>query len=170
MNDILSTLLPTIATALGGPLAGIAAKFVTDKLGLPEDTAKNVNAILSGMSPEKLAELKQHDQELQVKLAELGYHNVEAIAELNTRALEAVNKTMQTEAASEHWPTYGWRPFIGFMFGAYIGSMWLLPLFGKTPVILNPDLTMAIGAILGVASFFRGKMQADPNIPTINKG
>lgn len=170
MSDILSAILPVIGTALGGPLGGIAAKFVTDKLGMPEASAKEVTAILSGLSPEKLQELQQHEQELQVKLAELGYHNVEAIAELNTRALEAVNKTMQAEAASEHWPTYSWRPFIGFMFGAYIGSMWLLPLFGKQPVTLNPDLTMAVGAILGVASFFRGKMQADPNIPTNNKG
>lgn len=29
---------------------------------------------------------------------------------------------------------------------------------------------LMLGGILGVASFFRGKMQADPTIPTINKG
>lgn len=170
MNDLFKSVLPVIATALGGPLGGIAAKFVTDKLGLPQDTADNVTAILSGMTPEKLTELKEHEQELQVKLAELGYHNVEAIAEFNTRALEAVNKTMQAETASEHWPTYSWRPFIGFMFGLYIASMWLLPFFGKQPVSISADLTLSIGAILGVASYFRGKMQADPNIPTNNKG
>ena len=84
--------------------------------------------------------------------------------------MASVNKTMQTEATSEHWPTYSWRPFIGFMFGAYIGSMWVLPLFGKAPVALSPDLTLAVGAILGVASWYRGRMQADPNIPTINRG
>ncbi|MDD5391184.1 MAG: 3TM-type holin [Gallionellaceae bacterium] len=81
-----------------------------------------------------------------------------------------INATMRAEAASEHWPTYSWRPFIGFMFGAYIGSMWLLPLFGKTPTPISTDLTLAVGAILGVASWYRGKMQADPNIPTINRG
>lgn len=81
-----------------------------------------------------------------------------------------INKTMQSEAASEHWPTYSWRPFIGFMFGSYVASMWILPLFGKTPTAISPDLTLAVGGILGVASFFRGKMQADPSIPTINRG
>lgn len=171
MTDVIKGVLPTIATALGGPLAGIAAKFVTDKLGLPADSVQNVTAILSGMSPDKLAELKLHDQELQVKLAELGYHNVEAIAELNIRALEAINKTMQVEAGSEHWPTYSWRPYNGFMFGTTIfGCYFVLPLL-KLPVPVVPEwVWMAWGAILGVASWYRGKMQADPSVPTNNKG
>jgi hypothetical protein len=77
---------------------------------------------------------------------------------------------MQSEAAAEHWPTYTWRPFIGFIFGLYIASMFILPLFGLQPITMSADLVMAVGAILGVASWFRGKMQADPNIPTINRG
>jgi hypothetical protein len=39
----------------------------------------------------------------------------------------------------------------------------ILPLCGITPSILPPDLTMAIGAILGIASYYRGKMQSNPN-------
>jgi hypothetical protein len=88
----------------------------------------------------------------------------------DTAAIQAVNTTMQSEAASDHWPTYSWRPFIGFMFGAYVASMWLLPLFGKTPVTLGADLTLAIGGILGIASFFRGKAQADPSINNDMRG
>lgn len=81
-----------------------------------------------------------------------------------------INQTMQSESASEHWPTYAWRPFIGFVFGLYIASMFILPLFGLAPVPLSADLVLTIGAILGIASWFRGKMQADPNIPTVNRG
>lgn len=171
MNDILRTILPTIATALGGPLAGIAVDFISDKIGIPKDSAENMKAVLSGMSPEKLAELKIHDADLQVKLAELGFQNVQAIEELNVRVIESVNKTMQAEAASEHWPTYSWRPYNGFLFGTTIfGCYFVLPLC-KLPVPTIPEYVwLAWGTILGVASYFRGKMQADPSVPTNNKG
>jgi hypothetical protein len=170
MNDLLRAVVPTIAAALGGPLAGIAAGVITEKLGIPKDTVENVTALIKGMSPDKIAELKIAELELKLKLETLGYESIQKIEELNTRSIEAVNATMRAEAASEHWPTYSWRPFIGFMFGFYIGSMFILPLFGKTPVTLSADLVLAIGAILGVASWYRGKMQADPNISTVNKG
>lgn len=83
---------------------------------------------------------------------------------------QSVNTTMQAEARADHWPTYSWRPFIGFMFGAYIASMWLLPLAGKQPIEISTDLTLAVGSILGIASYFRGKAQADPAIATDNRG
>lgn len=73
--------------------------------------------------------------------------------------IKEVNETMRVEATADRWPTYSWRPFIGFSFGFYINSLWLLPLFGQTPVIMSPDAVMAVGGILGVASWFRGQMQ-----------
>lgn len=92
------------------------------------------------------------------------------LAKISATIVEKVNDTIQVEAKADHWPTYSWRPFIGFSFGAYINSLWLLPLFGVQPVVMTPDTVIAIGAILGVASWFRGKMQADPNLPTDNRG
>lgn len=162
--DIVKTALPWIGTALGGPLGGIAASFVGDKLGLSGATVDTVKAVLGGMPPEKLAEFRVTDNEFQVKMTELGYTHIEKIEQINASIVVEVNKTMQVEAASEHWPSYSWRPFIGFMFGCYIASMWLLPMFGKTPVTLGPDIVLAIGGILGVASWFRGKAQADPTV------
>lgn len=107
--------------------------------------------------------------------------------ELAVQNAADINKTMQSESASEHWPTYSWRPAIGFSFAllaiiggltaafAYIGVMF----FEIKPDVLNylPAMLGAEAAImatmapvLGVASWFRGKMQADPTIPTNNKG
>lgn len=98
-----------------------------------------------------------------------------------------INKSMQAEAASEHWPTYSWRPAIGFSYAllavltgltvvvAYVGVMFL----NVKPEVLSylPAMIASIAAImaamstvLGVASWYRGKMQADPNIPTVNRG
>jgi hypothetical protein len=63
--DWLAKVLPTIATAFGGPLAGVAASFVADKLGLSEKTAEAVQAAITGATPEQFAQLRQIDADLQ---------------------------------------------------------------------------------------------------------
>lgn len=162
--DFIKGILPFIGTALGGPLGGAAATFIGSKLGISDATIENVTNVLSGMSPEKLAEYKQADNDFSVKMAELGYDSTYKLEQLSYQAQSDVNKTMQVETVSEHWASWFWRPFIGLSFGMYINSQWLLPLFHITPVTLDPTTLMAIGGILGVASWFRGKAQADPTI------
>lgn len=99
-----------------------------------------------------------------------------------------INRTMQTESAAEHWPTYSWRPFIGFGvgFNTFASGILVLIVFGPVMFGSAPaaqaiaNLPAALGAlaavnatvlpILGIASWFRGKMQADPSIPTTNRG
>ncbi len=142
-----------VSGALGETVSKIGdtvKKFVTtdkDRLELDNELARIKS------------EAKQRAQEIGVRYAEIEAKNI-----------ENVNKTMQSEAAAEHWPTYTWRPFIGFVFGLYIASMFILPLFGVRPIEMSADLVLVVGAILGVASFYRGKMQADPTIPTVNRG
>lgn len=107
--------------------------------------------------------------------------------QLAVQNADAINQTMRAEDASEHWPSYSWRPAIGFSFAllalvggftaavAYIGVMF----FSVKPEVLSylPALLGAEAAImatmapvLGVASWFRGQMQADPRINTNNRG
>ena len=82
-----------------------------------------------------------------------------------------MNASIQAEAKSDHWPTYTWRPFIGFCFGfAWIGVYLVLPLLKIPSPVIPSEAWLAVGGVLGVASFFRGKMQADPTIPTDNRG
>lgn len=92
------------------------------------------------------------------------------ITKIAAEVISEVNETMRIEAGSAHWPSYSWRPYIGFSFGTYVNSLWLLPLLGKAPVIMSPDLVIAIGGILGVASWFRGQMQLQTQNPTAKKG
>ena len=82
-----------------------------------------------------------------------------------------INATMQAEAKADHWPTYAWRPYNGFLFGTTVFcTYFVLPVLKIKPPEIPVEMWMAWGAILGVASFFRGKMQADPRIPTDNRG
>jgi hypothetical protein len=179
--DIIKAALPWIGTALGGPLGGAAASFIGDKLGLPSATVSTITSVLSGMSPDKLAELKEHDQDFQLKMAQMGYDQVYKLEQLNqqfaSESANAVNKTMQLEVTSEHWPTYSWRPAIGFSVAfnlmsaslvVFIAYMFKPDLVPQIPGMLTAQagLNAVAMPILGIASYFRGKAQADPTVQT----
>lgn len=157
---IIKGVLPFIGTALGGPLGAGAASFIASKLDVP---AADVNTTLTTMlgNPADVVKLKAMELEYQEHCIAMGYKNTVDLEAINAQNIAAVNTTMQAEAKSEHWPVYSWRPFNGFLFGVTIfGVYFLLPLC-KVPVPTVPEFVwMAWGGILGVASWFRGKMQA----------
>ena len=166
--DWLKALAPTAATLLGGPAAGMAVKWIADKIRVPDAAQDVVMATMETMSgtPEGRIKLAEID-------ADLRKHAIDAGLDLERMAVQNaadINKTMQVEAGAEHWPSYSWRPFIGFVFGSYVLSLWVLPLMGKSPVPISSDVVLTVGAILGVASWFRGKAQADPANPAPVKG
>ncbi|MBY0437376.1 MAG: hypothetical protein K2W80_04220 [Burkholderiales bacterium] len=89
-----------------------------------------------------------------------------------------VNQTMQAEGASEHWPTYSWRPAIGFSVAinvtltglivaiAYGGVILLRgdpAVLGYIPAMIGAMAALigVVSPILGIAAWFRGKMQAE---------
>ena len=167
--DWLKTIAPTAATLLGGPLAGMAVKFIADQIGIPATTVDAVTTALTGLNetPEGRIKLAEID-------AALRTHAIDSGIDLERLALQNasdVNKTMQAEASSEHWPSYSWRPFCGFIFGAmFLGTYFVLPLL-KIPVPMVPvEAWAAMGSVLGIASWFRGKAQADPANPAMTKG
>lgn len=110
----------------------------------------------------------------------------QALQRIAADAAQSVNETMRTEAESEHWPTYSWRPAIGFAVALAVLLSVLTVFFAYGAVIFYnrseglqhlPGILAAIAGIigvvspiLGIASWFRGRMQSDPSIPTINKG
>ena len=79
MGDILRTVAPWLASAIAGPLGGMAVKFIADKIGVEAQTAEDLSNAIQGMTPDKLAELKLADKELEVRLKELGFKNQEEL-------------------------------------------------------------------------------------------
>lgn len=159
---------PILGTLLGGPAGAVVGGLVASALGVGS-TPDEVSQALA-TNPEAAVKLKQIEADRQVRLQELLVQAASAEITAASAAIQSVNTTMQAEAKADHWPTYSWRPAIGFVFAAYVASLFVLPLFDKTPVALSPDMTLAIGGILGVASWFRGRMQADPRVQTDNRG
>jgi hypothetical protein len=69
---LLEKLAPTIATAVGGPLAGTAVTFLEKALGLaPGAGAQSVATALSAATPEQLAAVKAAENDFTVKMREL---------------------------------------------------------------------------------------------------
>ena len=76
--DWLNQIAPSIATALGGPLAGLAVTAISKALGIDEKDVQST--IESGkLSAEQMMSLKQAEMDLQAKAQELGL-NFEKLA------------------------------------------------------------------------------------------
>jgi hypothetical protein len=186
-KDIAATVgkaAPLLGTLLGGPAGGAVGALVASALGTgadPDAVAKEIAA-----NPDAAVKLREIEAKRQADLQGLTVDLAKAEMAAAVQASASVNTTMQAEAAAEHWPTYSWRPAIGFsvalavvgsvltVFAAYGAAL----LYGKSdglaamPGILAAlaGIIAVVSPILGIASWFRGKAQADPNVPTVNRG
>src|SRR6056297_24376 len=89
IKSVVDSVAPTIATALGGPFAGVAMKFLAERLGV-EDTGK-VEEFLAAASenPGSLMELKRMEREFEqfmveadIKLYELDVRDRESARDM----------------------------------------------------------------------------------------
>jgi hypothetical protein len=71
LKSILGAIAPTLATAMGGPLGGMAMKMVADRLGLPDATPEAVDAAVAAATPEQLAEIKKVEADFKVQMKAL---------------------------------------------------------------------------------------------------
>jgi len=134
--DWLAKLVPTIATCLGGPLAGLAVTAVSKALGIDEDKVQDV--IDSGkLSADQISSLKQAEIELQRQAQELGL-NFEQLAVQD----RASARDLQKETKSLIPPILSVLVTIGF-FGILAGLM-----SGK---IMTSDALMLMLGSLGTA-------------------
>jgi len=71
-GPLLGQVAPTIATALGGPLAGVAVKALSAVLlGHENGSEDDVKAAMASASPDQLAALKKIDADFKVSMKEL---------------------------------------------------------------------------------------------------
>jgi hypothetical protein len=91
-KKIVGTVAPGIATALGGPLAGLAVKAIGGALGLGEGASEEaVAAAVTGANPDQLLALRQADQAFKIKMRELGV-DLERIAAADRASAREVAK------------------------------------------------------------------------------
>lgn len=71
-GPLLSQLAPTLATALGGPLAGLATKTLANVLlGTEDASPADVATALQNATPEQLSNIKKIEADFKVRMQEL---------------------------------------------------------------------------------------------------
>jgi hypothetical protein len=146
--DWLKQVAPTIATALGGPLAGMAVSAISKAIGVDE---KDVGDLINNnkLNADQIAQVKLAEIELQKQANELGL-NFEALAVDDRKSA----REMQATTRSIVPPLLAASVTIGFF--AILGGM----MFGKMSVADNTALTMMLGSLgtawTGIIAYYFG--------------
>ncbi|WP_107495306.1 hypothetical protein [Thalassobius sp. I31.1] len=150
IREILATVAPTVATALGGPLAGVATRAIAAKvLGREDASFEEVEAAITGASGADLVRLKELEYEFKAQMQE-------ADIKLEQIAAEDRNSARQRQVQMKDWTpsVLGLAIIIGF-FGvlAYIFRFGL-PAEGSEVLLI---MVGALGTMTSqVGNFFFG--------------
>lgn len=180
VGSIIGKAAPIIGGLLGGPAGASAGSLVANVLGVKE-TPEAVSEALTA-NPEALAKVQEAQLKYKTRLAEIALEEKELMVDLEKAEIEAgseaiknVNATMQKESEIKHPWAGAWRPFWGFASAVafFIAVMGIIIIVGRAvwegdwdSLAHMPSLCSSLamlfsvpGAILGVASWHRGKKQ-----------
>jgi len=126
--SVVEKLAPTIATCVGGPLAGGAIAALEGVFGLTpapnasiDDRQSAVAAAISGATPEQLAAMRKADQDYAVAMAQAGFKDTETLASLkvqdtvSARDMQTANKS-PVPAWLTFFVTFGFFGMLGLLF------------------------------------------------------
>jgi hypothetical protein len=145
-KKIISALAPTLATALGGPLAGAATAQIVKSLGGSEESAE---AAIVSADPQTLIQLKQADADFQKFLLDhdLDLEKINAADRADARNREIQLRDI-TPAVLAYAVTLGFFGTLGFML-----------IYGK-PVAGGEALLVMLGSLgtawAGITAYYFG--------------
>lgn len=147
-GSIVKAVAPWIATALTGPLGGLAVGAACDALGVKEKTADALKQALSGVTPEQMLALKQADQTFALQMQELGFKDQESLEAIaagdrkDARAMQVANRS-NVPAMLSGLITIG---FFGILIGLMRG--WLTVDDSQALLIMLGSLGTAWGCVV----------------------
>jgi hypothetical protein len=139
---IVGAVAPTLATAIGGPLGGMAMQVVSSVLGLPTDSSeKDVEKALKQATPEQLLALKQADNDFAVRMKELDID------------LERIAASDRDSARRREAQVRDWMPrVLAFVVVAGFMATVFLVLLGYVDGMKDPLMATTTGTIIGFVS------------------
>ena len=149
-GPLLGQLAPTIATALGGPLAGVAGKTLSNALFGHEDaTEDQISDAMASATPDQLAAIKKIDADFKVQMKSLDID------------LERISAGDRDSARQMQRETKDWVPkvlAIVITLGFFGILIWML--LKGMPQTGTEALLMMLGALgtawTGVINFYYG--------------
>jgi hypothetical protein len=145
--DWLKQIAPTIATALGGPLAGMAVSAISKAIGVdPEQVGDMISN--NKLSAEQIAQVKLAEIELQKQAQELGlnFEKLEVEDRKSARDMQSVTRSMMP-------PILAGAVTLGFF------SIMVMMFFNKIDSN-NPAILMMLGSLgtawTGIIAYYFG--------------
>lgn len=144
--DWLKSIAPTIFTALGGPLGGLAYEAVSKVMGVSQDDAKTM--LESGkLTADQIASVQQAEIALKAKAQELGL-------DFEKLAVEDRASARQMQSATHSWIP----PFLAV--GITVGFFGILYALMSDRVTKSDELMIMLGSLstawTGVIAFYFG--------------
>lgn len=140
---VVGTVAPTLATALGGPLAGVAVKALAGKLLDNADANEtDVEKAVLGADSQTLLQLKQLDEDFKKSMLDSGI-KLEEIA-----ATDRASARQREVTIHDSWTP---RVLAAIVIGGFLGCVYAV-LTGKVQGITDPTVVGLIGTMVGYTS------------------
>ena len=145
--DWLKQIAPTIATALGGPLAGMAVSAISKAVGVEPDQVQDMISN-NKLSAEQIAQIKIAEVELEKQAQELGlnFAKLEVEDRKSAREMQATTRSLMPPILAGA-VTIGFFGIMGLMFFSKIDSN-------------NPAILMMLGSLgtawTGIIAYYFG--------------
>ena len=149
LGGLLKSLAPTIASAAGGPMAGMAVKMAASKLGLPENTTANEIEDLIERQPERAVALKQADEDFKNRIREMEI-------DLESFKTEVEDRKDARENFSSDWPPKIFSILCLLLYGGFVMIVTLMPHDQNDETIISLVLGQLSGILGTAAAFFYG--------------
>jgi len=146
LKNIVGAVAPTLGTALGGPMGGMAANMIAEVLGVP-NTPKAIETAIQQATPEQMIELKKAENSFEVQMKEL---------DVDVFKLEVADGQDARSKFSKDWTAriMGIAVVGGFM--GYIFLVTLQPPEQNSEALINLVLGYLGGLASAVISFYFG--------------
>ena len=146
LKGVIGAVAPTIGTALGGPMGGMAMNMVSQALGC-KNNPKDVEKAVQNATPEQLVELKKLDNDFEIKMKEL---------DVDLFALETADIQSARSMFSKDWTAriIGIVVIGGFM--GYIFLVTIQPPEQNSEALINLVLGYLGGLASAIISFYFG--------------
>ena len=149
--NLVRTVAPSIASAVGGPLAGMATRAISEALlGKPDGTEQELENAVASATPEQLLALKKAEQEFAVKMRELDID------------LERISNEDRDRARNREVSLRDWTPRVlaGLITVGYFGVLFWMLRFGLPNTGSSEALLVMLGALGtawgGVVAYYFG--------------
>jgi len=166
-KDVIGVAAPAIATALGGPFAGMATTAICGFLGLKEGSSeREITNAMNSLKPEQLAELRRIDAEFNAKMLQA---NVD-LAAIAQRDRESARELAKADGGNFQRVL---TVLALVMLVGLIAAVYFVPAQNE---FIKQTLTLIIGTVLGLvgtsyAFYFgtsTGSQQKDKTIQTLS--